>query len=47
MAKRSMLFALTFFDETSMSENSTSFLVKLQANGNIRGGCLLLVALKN
>ena len=46
MVQKFTLFALTFFDEILMGKNSTSFLVKLQANENIWGGFLLLVTLK-
>ena len=44
---KSKLFARTFFHEISMSKSSTSYLVKLRANENIRGGFPLLVTLKN
>ena len=46
MVQKFTLFARTFFDEILMGKNSTSFLVKLQANENIWGGFLLWVTLK-
>ena len=47
MVEKSTLFARTFFDEISTGKNLTLFLVKSQANENIRGGFPLLVTLKN
>ena len=47
MFEKSTLFQLTFFDEISIGKNSMSFLVKLQANENIRGGFSLLITLKS
>ena len=44
---KSTLFARTFFNEISLDKNSASFLVKLQANENIRGDFTLLVTLKS
>ena len=45
--EKSTLFTRTFFDEISTGKNLRSFLVKLQANENIRGGLPLLATLKN
>ena len=47
MVEKSTLFARNCFDEISTGKNSTLFLVKLQANENIRGRFSLLVTLKN
>ena len=47
LVELSTLFASTFSDEILMNGNSTSSLVKLQANENIRGGLPLLVTLKS
>ena len=47
MVENSTVFTRTFFEEISRGKNLTSFLVKLQANENLRGGFLLLGTLKN
>ena len=47
MVEKHTLFARTFSEEISMGKNSTSFLVKMQVNENIRGGFPLLVTLKS
>ena len=47
MVEKSTVFTRTFFEEISRGKNLTSFLVKLQANENLRGGFLLLGTLKN
>ena len=46
MVEKSTLFTRIFADEFWMGKNSTSFLVKLQANENICRGFPLLVTLK-
>ena len=47
IVKKSKFLARSFFDKISMGKSSTSFLVKLQANENIRGSFPLLVTLKS
>ena len=47
LVKKSTLFTRIFYVEISAGKNSKSFLVKLQANENIRGGFPFLVTLKN
>ena len=53
MVKKSPLFPRFFFDVISLAKNlsmgktSTSFLVKMKVNENIRGGLILLVTLKS
>ena len=42
MIEKSRVFARTFFDKISLGKNSTSFLVKLQANENIQDFSLLV-----
>ena len=45
IVEKSTLFERTFFKEVLTGKNSTSFLVKLQANEISRGGFPLLVTL--
>ena len=47
MVEKSSLFACIFFDEISMARNSTSLLIKLQVNENVKVGFPLLVTLKS
>ena len=42
IVEKSTLFARTFTDKISMGKSSTSILVQLQPNGNIRGFPLLV-----